>query len=177
MPTLGEGDTEITVTRWLKKEGDHVRANEPLFAIFTGKVDTEAPSPATGLLFAITVAEGETVTVLTRLAVIVPDRDMRARPNLSGSQLVQDYMARVAAAARHLPKGARMAFVGRTKAQIDRQVTAAGTDDPGKVVEILAGFGEPEELVRAERLRIDSKRLKKRGRDGDSVSDTAATPV
>jgi len=100
---------------------------------------------------------------------------MRARPNLSGSQLVQDYMARVAAAARHLPKGARMAFVGRTKAQIDRQVAAAGTDDPGKVVEILAALGEPEELVREERLRIDSKWLQKHGRDADSVSP-AATP-
>src|SRR5215472_2104657 len=103
------------------------------------------------------------------------DRDMRARPNLSGSQLVQDYMTRLAAAARHLPKGARMAFVGRTKAQIDKQVAAAGTDDPAQVVEILAALGEPEELVREERLRIDSKWLQKHGRDADSVSP-AATP-
>jgi hypothetical protein len=100
---------------------------------------------------------------------------MRARPNLSSDRLVQDYLARVAAAARHLPKGARMAFVGRTKAQIERQVTAAGTDDPGKVVEILAALGEPEELVREERLRIDSKWLKKRGRDEESESATPAT--
>jgi hypothetical protein len=100
---------------------------------------------------------------------------MRARPNLSSDRLVQDYLARVAAAARHLPKGARMAFVGRTKAQIERQVTAAGTDDPGKVVEILAALGEPEELVREERLRIDSKWLKKRGRDEESESAAPAT--
>jgi len=98
---------------------------------------------------------------------------MRARPNLSGSQLVQDYMTRVAAAARHLPKGARMAFVGRTKAQIDKQVAAAGTDDPGQVVEILAALGEPEDLVREERLRIDSKWLRKRGHDPDSVTAAA----
>ena len=101
---------------------------------------------------------------------------MRARPNLSSDRLVQDYLARVAAAARHLPKGARMAFVGRTKSQIERQVTAAGTDDPGKVVEILAALGEPEELVREERLRIDSKWLKKRGRDEESEAATPATP-
>ena len=100
---------------------------------------------------------------------------MRARPNLSGDRLVQDYLARLAAAARHLPKGARMAFVGRTKAQIERQVAAAGTDDPGKVMEILAALGEPEELVREERLRIDSKWLKKRGRDEDPVSAAPAT--
>jgi hypothetical protein len=101
---------------------------------------------------------------------------MRARPNLSSDRLVQDYLARVAAAARHLPKGARMAFVGRTKSQIERQVTAAGTDDPGKVVEILAALGEPEELVREERLRIDSKWLKKRGRDEESEAATPGTP-
>ena len=101
---------------------------------------------------------------------------MRARPNLSSDQLVQEYLARVAAAARHLPKGARMAFVGRTKSQIERQVTAAGTDDPAKVVEILAALGEPEELVREERLRIDSKWLKKRGRDEESEAATPAAP-
>ena len=81
---------------------------------------------------------------------------MRARPNLSSDQMVQEYLTRVAAAARHLPKGARMAFVGRTKAQIDRQVAAVGTDDPGKVAGILAALGDPEDLVRAERLLIDN---------------------
>jgi len=90
---------------------------------------------------------------------------MRARPNLSGDQLVQDYLTRVAAAARHLPKGARIAFVSRTKAQIERQVSTVGTDDPGQVMEVLAALGTPEELVREERLRIDSKWLKKRGHD------------
>lgn len=101
---------------------------------------------------------------------------MRARPNLSGDQLVQDYLTRVAAAARHLPKGARIAFVGRTKAQIERQVRALGTDDPGQVMEVLAALGTPEELVRAERLRIDSQWLKKRGHDDDSVAAVTATP-
>jgi hypothetical protein len=104
------------------------------------------------------------------------DRDMRARPNLSGDQLVQDYLNRVTAAARHLPKGDRMAFVGRTKAQIERQVRAVGTDDPGQVMQILAALGAPEDLVRAERLRIDSTWFKKRGHDGDSVTATGATP-
>jgi hypothetical protein len=102
---------------------------------------------------------------------------MRARPNLSGDQLVQDYLTRVAAAARHLPKGARMAFVGRTKAQIERQVAAAGTDDPGKLVEVLAELGDPEELVRAERLRIDNKWLKKRGQETHPEPVTGAPPA
>ena len=99
---------------------------------------------------------------------------MRARPNLTGDQMVQAYLSRVAAAARHLPKGARIAFVGRTRAQIEQQAGAEGMADPGKVAEVLAALGEPEDLVRAERLRIDSKWLKNRGRDGGSEADTAA---
>jgi hypothetical protein len=99
---------------------------------------------------------------------------MRARSNLTGDEMVQAYLSRVAAAARHLPKGARIAFVGRTRAQIERQIGAEGTPDPGKVAEVLDALGEPEELVRAERLRIDSKWLKNRGRDGGSEEATAA---
>jgi hypothetical protein len=99
---------------------------------------------------------------------------MRARPNLSGDQLVQEYLNRVAAAARHLPKGARMEFVGRTKAQIERQVGAVDIADPGQVSQVLGAMGEPEELVRAERLRIDNKWLKKRGRDEHAPAPTAA---
>jgi hypothetical protein len=101
---------------------------------------------------------------------------MRARPNLSSDKLVQDYLTRVAAAARHLPKGARVAFVGRTKAEIERQVRAVGTDDPGQVMEVLAALGTPEDLVRAERLRIDSTWLTKRGQNGDAVTAAAASP-
>jgi hypothetical protein len=102
---------------------------------------------------------------------------MRARPNLSGDQLVQDYLTRVATAARHLPKGARMAFVGRTKAQIERQVAAAGTNEPGKVVEVLAAMGDPEDLVRAERLRIDNRWLRKRGQETHPEPVTGVPPA
>lgn len=99
-----------------------------------------------------------------------------SRPNLSGEQLVQEYLTRVAAAARHLPKGARMAFVGRTKAQIERQCGGAGLTDPGQVLEALASLGEPEELVRQERMRIDSKWLSKRAKD-DTAPGAAAPPT
>ena len=50
MPQLGESVTEGTVTRWLKKEGEHVTADEPLLEVSTDKVDTEIPSPASGIL-------------------------------------------------------------------------------------------------------------------------------
>ena len=70
MPRLGESVTEGTVTRWLKKEGDQVSADEPLLEVSTDKVDTEIPSPASGVLRKIAVAEDETVEVGAELAVI-----------------------------------------------------------------------------------------------------------
>ncbi|MET7337792.1 2-oxoglutarate dehydrogenase, E2 component, dihydrolipoamide succinyltransferase [Nonomuraea sp. NPDC005650] len=70
MPQLGESVTEGTVTRWLKKEGERVEADEPLLEVSTDKVDTEIPSPAAGVLTKIVVAEDETVEVGAELAVI-----------------------------------------------------------------------------------------------------------
>ena len=70
MPALGESVTEGTVTRWLKQEGDQVDADEPLLEVSTDKVDTEIPSPASGVLPAIVVGEDETVAVGAELAVI-----------------------------------------------------------------------------------------------------------
>ncbi|HEY2264084.1 MAG TPA: biotin/lipoyl-containing protein, partial [Streptosporangiaceae bacterium] len=70
MPQLGESVTEGTVTRWLKKEGEHVAADEPLLEVSTDKVDTEIPSPASGILRGIVVDEDETVEVGAQLAVI-----------------------------------------------------------------------------------------------------------
>ena len=70
MPQLGESVTEGTVTRWLKKEGEHVTVDEPLLEVSTDKVDTEIPSPASGILRGITVDEDETVAVGAQLAVI-----------------------------------------------------------------------------------------------------------
>ncbi len=73
MPRLGESVTEGTVTRWLKSEGDHVDADEPLLEVSTDKVDTEVPSPASGVLTSIKVHEDETVEIGVELAVIGDD--------------------------------------------------------------------------------------------------------
>jgi pyruvate dehydrogenase E2 component (dihydrolipoamide acetyltransferase) len=73
MPQLGESVTEGTVTRWLKHEGEHVEADEPLLEVSTDKVDTEIPSPVSGIVRGITVAEDETVAVGAELAVIDED--------------------------------------------------------------------------------------------------------
>ncbi len=70
MPALGESVTEGTVTRWLKNVGDNVAVDEPLLEVSTDKVDTEIPSPASGVLLSIEVSVDSTVAVGTRLASI-----------------------------------------------------------------------------------------------------------
>ncbi len=75
MPRLGESVSEGTVTRWLKQEGDHVEADEPLLEVSTDKVDTEIPAPSSGVLTSIKVGEDETVDVGVELAVISESSD------------------------------------------------------------------------------------------------------
>jgi len=70
MPALGESVTEGTVTRWLKKVGENVVVDEPLLEVSTDKVDTEIPSPASGVLISIDVPVDSTVAVGTKLASI-----------------------------------------------------------------------------------------------------------
>src|SRR2546421_395297 len=70
MPQMGESIAEGTVSKWLKKLGDPVKRDEPLFEISTDKVDAEIPSPTAGVLAGIKVQEGQTVPVQTLLAVV-----------------------------------------------------------------------------------------------------------
>jgi 2-oxoglutarate dehydrogenase E2 component (dihydrolipoamide succinyltransferase) len=85
MPQLGESVTEGTVTRWLKKEGERVEVDEPLLEVSTDKVDTEIPSPASGILRGIAVDEDETVAVGAQLAVIEDSETGDAAPAADGS--------------------------------------------------------------------------------------------
>jgi pyruvate dehydrogenase E2 component (dihydrolipoamide acetyltransferase) len=70
MPQMGESIFEGTITKWLKKPGDTVQRDEPLFEISTDKVDAEIPSPASGVLTEVKIAEGNTVQINTVVAVI-----------------------------------------------------------------------------------------------------------
>jgi 2-oxoglutarate dehydrogenase E2 component (dihydrolipoamide succinyltransferase) len=78
MPALGESVSEGTVTRWLKAEGDHVNVDEPLLEVSTDKVDTEIPSPASGILQKIVVQIDQTVPVGAELAIIADSADASA---------------------------------------------------------------------------------------------------
>src|SRR5277367_3325195 len=70
MPQMGESIFEGTITKWLKKPGDKIERDEPLFEISTDKVDAEIPAPAAGVLKEIKVKEGQTVPVQTVVATI-----------------------------------------------------------------------------------------------------------
>jgi pyruvate dehydrogenase E2 component (dihydrolipoamide acetyltransferase) len=73
MPQMGVSVSEGTITKWLKSEGEEIAADESLLEISTDKVDTEVPSPSSGVLQQILAQEGETVPVGTKIAVIAPE--------------------------------------------------------------------------------------------------------
>ncbi|MFZ0324841.1 MAG: 2-oxoglutarate dehydrogenase, E2 component, dihydrolipoamide succinyltransferase [Actinomycetes bacterium] len=81
MPQLGESVTEGTITRWLKKEGDDVAADEPLLEVSTDKVDTEIPAPSSGVLLRILAQEDDTVAVGAELAVIGAPNEAPLQPH------------------------------------------------------------------------------------------------
>src|SRR5213080_1846721 len=70
MPQMGESIVEGTLTKWLKKPGERVERDEPLFEISTDKVDTEIPSPTAGTLAEVLIEEGKTVGINTIVARI-----------------------------------------------------------------------------------------------------------
>ena len=80
MPQMGESIVEGTITKWLKKPGDKVQRDEPLFEISTDKVDAEIPAPASGVLREIKVAEGTTVGVNTVVGTIAVDGEAATKP-------------------------------------------------------------------------------------------------
>jgi 2-oxoglutarate dehydrogenase E2 component (dihydrolipoamide succinyltransferase) len=85
MPQMGESIAEGTIVRWIKKVGDQVDRDEPLFEISTDKVDAEIPSPAAGVLADIKVKEGETVPVNSVVAVIGSAGDVASAPTTGGN--------------------------------------------------------------------------------------------
>jgi 2-oxoglutarate dehydrogenase E2 component (dihydrolipoamide succinyltransferase) len=97
MPQMGESIAEGTVSRWLKKVGDEVKRDEPIFEISTDKVDAEIPSPSSGVLAEIVVGEGKTVAVQTVVARIETEK---------GASIAAAASAPVPVAAAAAPPGA-----------------------------------------------------------------------
>jgi hypothetical protein len=101
---------------------------------------------------------------------------MKVPGNLSGDRLILEYLSRVTVAGtRYLPKGSRIAFVGSTRNRIEREIGPGGAADTARVREVLTRLGEPEDLVRAERARLDAERVGARG--GDAGTAALTTPL
>jgi 2-oxoglutarate dehydrogenase E2 component (dihydrolipoamide succinyltransferase) len=103
MPQMGESIVEGTITKWLKKPGDSVQQDEPLFEISTDKVDAEIPSPAAGTLIEIKVPEGTTVQINTVVAVIAAKGEAAAKPEAAPAKPVPAAAAPVASKAAPAP--------------------------------------------------------------------------
>jgi pyruvate dehydrogenase E2 component (dihydrolipoyllysine-residue acetyltransferase) len=98
MPQMGESIFEGTITKWLKKPGDKIERDEPLFEISTDKVDAEIPAPAAGVLKEIKVTEGQTVPIQTIVAVIDAAGASAAAPAPAPAPAKQEAPKRAAAA-------------------------------------------------------------------------------
>ncbi|MFY9726316.1 MAG: 2-oxoglutarate dehydrogenase, E2 component, dihydrolipoamide succinyltransferase [Bryobacteraceae bacterium] len=153
MPQMGESIVEGTLTKWLKKPGDHVERDEPLFEISTDKVDTEIPSPAAGTLSEVMVEEGKTVGINTVVA--------RIAENGAG-----------AAAARPAAQAAQPPAATSPEPAPAVVVEAAAPAAPAPPVEEAVPVGEPagplSPLVRrlARENNIDLSRVKGTGAGG-----------
>src|SRR5580692_754558 len=113
MPQMGESIFEGTITKWLKKPGDKVQRDEPLFEISTDKVDAEIPAPASGILQDIRVVEGNTVQVNTVVGTIAGDGEAAAPsvvpPKASAPESAPAPKTQWAAAAPAAPVGPKTA--------------------------------------------------------------------
>ena len=85
MPQMGESIAEGTLSKWLKKVGDEVKRDEPIFEISTDKVDAEIPAPSAGVITEIIVKEGETVAVQTVVARLETEKGAAAAATAAAS--------------------------------------------------------------------------------------------
>jgi pyruvate dehydrogenase E2 component (dihydrolipoamide acetyltransferase) len=139
MPQMGESITEGTITKWLKKVGDTVQRDEPIFEISTDKVDAEIPSPAAGTLTEIRVPEGSTVTINTVVAVIgggaAPAKAAPAPAKPAASAAVPPPVAAKPAAAASVGEAPRSSPLVRKIAQENNVDLSAvpGTGASGRI--------------------------------------------
>ena len=115
MPQMGESIVEGTITKWLKKPGDKVQRDEPLFEISTDKVDAEIPAPASGVLREIKVSEGTTVGVNTVVGTIATDGEGAAAPPKPAAEKPAEKPAEKKAEARTGSAGVPPAVAGASR--------------------------------------------------------------
>jgi pyruvate dehydrogenase E2 component (dihydrolipoamide acetyltransferase) len=132
MPQMGESIFEGTITKWLKKPGDKVERDEPLFEISTDKVDAEIPSPSAGVLKEIKIPEGQTVPIQTVVAVIDGAGSAAAAPVPAAAPAAAPAPAKVpvaaAPAAAPQPAEAKPARAPAAPAALPAALSGAGTE-------------------------------------------------
>jgi pyruvate dehydrogenase E2 component (dihydrolipoamide acetyltransferase) len=175
MPQMGESIVEGTITKWLKKIGDKVQRDEPLFEISTEKVDSEIPSPAAGILQSILVPAGRTVQINTVLAVIEGEAATAPGPPTQAEATARIPAVESRRIPEPLPAGASIVAVPAAPLK-----TAAGSSATAVEPKSLAptpGVGAPEirtsPLVRriARENNIDIGLVPGTGLDGRITKD------
>lgn len=164
LPQLGETVTEGTITKWFKKVGDTVAADEPLFEVSTDKVDTEVPSPISGTLTEIRVAEGDTVPVGTVIAVVgvagaapVPTPAPAPAPVVAAPVVAAPVVAAAPAPAPVVAVPAPVATSNKLLSPVVRRLVA----EHGIDVNALVGSGPGSRITREDVLdHIDRNGLK-----------------
>src|SRR5512135_2600066 len=149
MPQMGESIFEGTITKWLKKPGDKVNRDEPLFEISTDKVDAEIPSPAAGVLKEIKVPEGTTVQVNTVVGSIAAEGEAAAVPAAAPQAKAAPAPPQQEEAPR-APEPAKVAAAPAPAAKARDQEPAAQKRET--VVEFPHG-AEPESAAEGDRIR------------------------
>jgi 2-oxoglutarate dehydrogenase E2 component (dihydrolipoamide succinyltransferase) len=152
MPQLGETVTEGTVTKWYKKVGDAIRADEALFDVETDKVSTEVPAPASGVLTEVLVAEGVTARVGARLAVIRSAAETVADPVAAPSGSVASQPAAAASASRAAARPPRASSAERLSPVVRRLISEHGID-AGQI----SGSGRDGRITREDVLGFISR--------------------
>src|SRR5882724_11834442 len=128
MPQMGESIFEGTITKWLKKPGDKVERDEPLFEISTDKVDAEIPSPSAGVLKEIKVSEGQTVPIQTVVGVIDAAGSAASAPAPAPSAPAPVKAAAPAAPPAATPKAASAPVAAAPRAAMPAAAPPAGQD-------------------------------------------------
>jgi 2-oxoglutarate dehydrogenase E2 component (dihydrolipoamide succinyltransferase) len=178
MPQMGESIFEGTITKWLKKPGDKVERDEPLFEISTDKVDAEIPSPSAGVLKEIKVAEGKTVPIQTVVGVIDAAGEASAakptQPAASPKSDAQPAKAAQAPPSRGVAPQAAPANGKGTPAQPQARPQAAATS-PSAGAGAPATGGAPTTSTRDGGGRIHSSPLVRRMAKEHGIDLTAVT--
>src|SRR5271165_1253858 len=176
MPQMGESIFEGTITKWLKKAGDTVEKDEPLFEISTDKVDAEIPSPVAGILSEIKIAEGATVEINTVVAVI--GGSSAAAPTRSSTASREPSPAvssapKPSSATEPVPEPAVSNSAPVRSSPLVRRIARENNLDLGQVARTLAGSGAGGRITKEDVLKY----LSEHGAGSTAVSTGAQAPA